>query len=135
MMGGTQDNGTNVFTAGIGWEHGSDGDGGYTAIDPIAPNIMFTEHFNDNTTPLLSLERSTTSGSLGSFVQIAPPPGDPVSFYAPFAEDPANPDRILFGTNRIWESCDTSRNPIVCNGTSGSLRPGAISAQAANRQA
>ena len=57
MIGGTQDNGTNVFTAGLGWEHGDDGDGGYTAIDPSSPNIVFAEHFN--TTSALSLDRST----------------------------------------------------------------------------
>jgi hypothetical protein len=117
MMGGTQDNGTNIFTAGIGWQHGSEGDGGYTAIDPSAPNIMFTETFNGPSA--LDFQRSTASGTLGSFNEIPPPGGDPVMFYPPFAEDLINPDRILFGTNRIWESCNVATKPIVCNGTSG----------------
>ena len=120
MIGGTQDNGTNIFTANFTaglWEHGSDGDGGYTAIDPAAPNIMFTETFNSAKS--LDFQRSLAAGALGSFVEIPPPSGDPVMFYPPFAQDPANPDRILFGTNRIWESCNISKSPMVCNGTSG----------------
>ena len=67
MIGGTQDNGTNVFTAGLGWEHGDDGDGGYTAIDPSSPNIVFAEHFN--TTSALSLDRSSSRGIARKFHQ------------------------------------------------------------------
>ena len=119
MIGGTQDNGTNIFKAGIGWEHGADGDGGFTAIDPAAPNIMFAETFSSPSA--LNFQRSIASGALGSFAGIPPPSGDPVMFYPPFTEDPTNPDRILFGTNRIWESCNIGKNPIPCNGTSGAV--------------
>jgi hypothetical protein len=40
-----------------------------------------------------------------------------VQFYAPYSQDPNDGERILFGTNRIWESC--SIGPLSCNGATG----------------
>jgi hypothetical protein len=118
ITGGTQDNGTNKYdltSPGLSWDHTDDGDGGFALIDLQMPTTFFDQHFN--TTSFLSLGRSMTSGTLGSYVTIAPPAGDHVQFYAPFSQDPNNGARMLFGTNRIWESC--SGSPLICNGAAG----------------
>ena len=51
------------------------------------------------------LRRSLSAGATGSFVDITPPliPDEVTQFYAPFSLDPGNSDRLLYGTNRIWE--------------------------------
>src|SRR5216683_1046716 len=119
LTGGTQDNGTNQYnltSAGLSWDHSDDGDGGFALIDQQLTSTFFAEHFN--TSSFLSLDRSLSSGALGTYGSIPPPAGDLVQFYAPFSADPSNGQRILFGTNRIWESCAVGP-PLSCNGASG----------------
>lgn len=133
ITGGTQDNGTDNTTVGtLSWAHADDGDGGYALIDQNNPAIFFDEHFD------LSLGRSKSSGGLGTFSSISPPASsDPIQFYAPFAADPSNPDRVLYGTNRIWESCHLQAitHKFVCDATSSTFTPGwsAISTESDRR--
>ena len=121
ITGGTQDNGTDSTTIGsLIWGHSDDGDGAYALINQKNPAIYFDEHFN------LSLGRSKTSGALGSYSDISPPAAsDPIQFYAPFTADPSNPDRILLGTTRLWESChlQTLTKKFVCDGSSSTFSP------------
>ena len=118
ISGGTQDNGTNEFDLSgstLAWSHSDDGDGSFTVIDQQTPTIFFDQ--TNSSTTALSLSRSSTSGTLGSYVSIPPPAGDPVQFFAPYSQDPNDGERLLFGTNRIWESC--SVGPLSCNGATG----------------
>lgn len=113
ILGGTQDNGANRSTGKLTWDHGDDGDSGFALIDQINSKIMFTE--NDG----LSFSRSTSSGDLDTFSDISPPAvADPIQFIAPFTADPGNPDRMLLGTNRLWQTCNLLAT--ACNATSGS---------------
>ena len=116
LIGGTQDNGTDIFSSGTLWRHGDDGDGGFVAIDQAAPSTLFDQQVSVAGAPSLNI--STNGGLLYSFVPIAPETSDPLQPYAPFREDPRNPGRILFGTDRVWESCVTSPK-LRCNGASG----------------
>jgi photosystem II stability/assembly factor-like uncharacterized protein len=119
VLGGMQDNGTNQTSGGLTWSHSDDGSSGFVAIDSLNPATSFDEQTG------LSLNRSTSSAALGSYSPIIPGAAatDPLQLYAPFTLDPSNPDRILFGTIRLWESCHASGGQMVCDGASSPSPP------------
>lgn len=113
VFGGTQDNGTNLYSGMNQWQHAIDGDGGWTIIDAANPSVVFGETQN------LGLQRSsmgtTPNSILGSFTNIAPPAGaNNFGFFLPITADPNNVNRILLGTDHVWESC------APCNAIAGS---------------
>jgi photosystem II stability/assembly factor-like uncharacterized protein len=103
MFGGTQDNGTLRFTGSDAWEFVVSGDGGYVRVDPSSPNFVYTEMFG------ISLLRSDTGGTPSSsyFVKTFGINGnDPKAFYVQYIVDRARPNRLLFPTDRVYESND-----------------------------
>ena len=96
VLAGTQDNGTDAFCNDPVFKHMDDGDGGFTAIDSVSPNIVyhdFTRTFS---------RRSTLGGRLGSWADInSGLDCDDSLFYSPFALDQTNPNNIAFGCNKI----------------------------------
>ncbi len=119
VTGGTQDNGINKTTGPLTWSHSADGDGGFALIDQANPAIYFGEHTG------LSVIRSAGSGGLGSYSDISPGAAgtDPLQLYPPLSADPSNPERLLLGTIRLWESCHSSAGAMVCNGATSSAPP------------
>ncbi|HEY2105485.1 MAG TPA: hypothetical protein VGH29_06855, partial [Candidatus Binataceae bacterium] len=119
VLGGTQDNGTNLTSGSRTWSHSDDGDGGFVLIDEGDPAVFFDEQTG------LSLNRSHSSGALGTYSAISPGAAgiDPLQLYAPFTADPSNPERILLGTIRLWESCHASGGQMVCDGASSPSPP------------
>jgi len=119
ILGGTQDNGSaGNFPGAAGlpaWQEYDSGDGGFTAIDPTpGSTTVFTvqpglDIFKGQTT----LTGAPTS-PYDSFVPAGPcrrgsqPPdpacNDPRAFVAPLVMDPTNPQRLLAGTNRVYQS-------------------------------
>lgn len=98
MIAGAQDNGTLLRTgASLSWEWVGDGDGGWTQIDQTNPNIMYSEYQGAG-----SLFKSTNGGASFTFI------GSGISgrdcFEAPYLIDPANHNRLIYGTERVWES-------------------------------
>ena len=115
LIGG-QDNGVDVYNGNPTWSSSQQyGDGGITAIDPANPSIMFGTAFQ------FYLGRSRTGLTPDSLESIDPPvpQGEGVQFYAPYILDPSDPDRLVFGTNRIWETCALTPS-LSCNATTGS---------------
>jgi photosystem II stability/assembly factor-like uncharacterized protein len=113
-VGGSQDNGIAVYSGRLAWlDSGIPADGGLGAV-ATNPKVVFSETQGAN------LKRSTKSGAPDSFGTITPPlvQGESTQFYVPFSLDPSNSDRLLYGTNRIWESCAVSPQ-LHCNATSG----------------
>jgi hypothetical protein len=103
LLAGTQDNGTILSNgAGTSWRMVHGGDGGYTAIHPDDPDVLFVEfQFPGN------LFRSDDGGL--SFQQVGAgidTTFDITAFQAPFRLDPADPDRMLYATQRVYESFD-----------------------------
>ena len=117
LLGGTQDNGSPAATPGIApdlpaMRDITSGDGGSTAIDPTSPDTFFTEY------PDLFIVRWT--GPRDNRVQRnippcqAPPNGncnDPRAFYAPFVMDMSNPNRLLAGTDRVYQTRNALAEP------------------------
>jgi hypothetical protein len=93
VIGGTQDNGTNLFSGPRVWQHVLDSDGGDTAIQ--SGEIMYSSMYQ--VTPY----RSTTGGTLGSFSPISFGLSGPSAFYPPYLQHPME-KTIYFATDRLY---------------------------------
>jgi hypothetical protein len=117
FLGGAQDNGSPGNMPGApsvpSWPDYHGGDGGHTAIDPTSgSSTIYAEY------PFLGIEKGSSTLNSGdpnnpydSFSAAAPCStgseaacNDPSSFVAPFTMDPTNPQRILAGTNKVYQS-------------------------------
>lgn len=124
ILGGTQDNGTNLRNTKLAdppaWFHADFGDGGMSVIDQGSPSRMFHTYFNQAFN-FMGPARSDVGGSggpgswpfAGAYYGYGPQyyngmdPTEPVSFYAPLTHNPAfTPNVIYFGSNRVYRSPD-----------------------------
>jgi photosystem II stability/assembly factor-like uncharacterized protein len=122
VVGGTQDNGTDVYTGAPAWTLQMEGDGGIAALARTKKGIAFGEY---------QIEEKEGSDHVARFkigtkaITLISPPftkEDEGQFYTPLILDPSNDDRLLVATNRIWESCSAS-GPRKCNATTGTKQP------------
>jgi len=104
FIGGTQDNGTNWGGESSNeWLEVSGGDGGWVAIDPRNPDIIFSEYTG------LSLQRwmpdfgwvSATNGIEDGYM---------FPFTTPYVMDSNNPDVLWIGNDRLWRTNDQGDN-------------------------
>jgi photosystem II stability/assembly factor-like uncharacterized protein len=115
VYGGSQDNGTSKYTGSPAWTLIRLGDGGFVRVDPANPGTVYHEFVN------IDLERSDDGGI--SWIQRTTGinHSDPSNTYLPYVMDPVNSQRLLLGTNRVYET--TSRGdlwrPISQPGQSG----------------
>lgn len=127
ILGGLQDNGTVVRQTPSGpWGNYIGGDGGYTHIDQLSPNIGFAQYQGAG-----NLYRSTNGGSNWSSSGSGISGSDRSAFFSPVEVDPTNSSRVLLGTYRVYRSTNggtswTAISGDVSNG-SGSIRALAIS--------
>lgn len=124
VLGGTQDNGSNILNSAFQpppkWFHSDGGDGGQALIDQSTPARMFHTYFNSSGF-FMGPAKNTGGGGggpaswdfVGSYAGYGPGyyngmnPYDPVSFYAPMASHPAfTPNVIYFGSNKLYRSPD-----------------------------
>jgi photosystem II stability/assembly factor-like uncharacterized protein len=118
VVGGTQDNGTNVYRGSLEWKQQIAGDGGISAIARTKPSIAFGEY---------QFEISEKDSDHLSRFEVGKPESKTISppytkddlgqFYTPLILDPNNDERLLVATNRIWESCRGDLQS--CNATTG----------------
>jgi photosystem II stability/assembly factor-like uncharacterized protein len=113
--GGSQDNGTSKFNDSLAWRLIQAGDGGFVRVDPSFPNTVYHE-LNG-----ISIERSDNGGLSWRSATAGIGSGDPHDFYVPFVMDPANPARLVLGTNRVYETINRADrwNPISTPGQGG----------------
>jgi photosystem II stability/assembly factor-like uncharacterized protein len=102
VLAGTQDNGTNLrISDSLDWIAVFGGDGGYTAIDPNDPDVMFVEFQGTG-----NLFRSTDGGLTFNASATGIATEDRNCFLPPVVFDPADSSRLLYATQRIYESTD-----------------------------
>jgi hypothetical protein len=96
IIGGTQDNGTEMFRNHPAAYHSADGDGGAAGIDAFDPRNVIHTYYGP--TP----RRSTQGGRFGSYASIAGgiSTGGAL-FYPPWTFDDTNPQSLALGTDRI----------------------------------
>lgn len=99
ILGGTQDNGTLEYGGALAWNAVIGGDGGFTAINPLAPTTAYGE-----TQWAGGPRRRTTPG--GAFLSIVNGINlnDRALFIPPLAIDPAHPTFLYFGTSKLYRT-------------------------------
>lgn len=100
FIGGLQDNGTVVrSSAQSGWREGLGGDGGYNAIHPKTPNVVFAEYYSAG-----NIHKSTNGGrsfrQSGSGINRQ----DTVSFLPPYVYHPKDSNSLFYATYRMYKS-------------------------------
>jgi PKD repeat protein len=105
-MGGTQDNGSQLYTGSNTWSDRIQGDGGFVLFRRDSPAQVLAAHFR------AYFERSTDTGQ--TFVEVTDythlmfsdksDPREPMAFYPPAVAAPTAPSTVFFGTNRIWQN-------------------------------
>lgn len=104
-VGGTQDNGTlrgNSRNDAQPWDRIIGGDGGYAAIDPTNPNVIYGETQNFPT-----IRKSTNGGASFSSATNGITDDDGL-FITPFIMDQSNPDILWTGGNRPWRTVNAA---------------------------
>jgi photosystem II stability/assembly factor-like uncharacterized protein len=100
LYGGTQDNGTNRTMTGNsgGWESIYGGDGFYVLVDPENNNYVYAE------SQYGGFGRSTDGGNSFSYALNGISGSDRFNWNTPVVFDPANPQILYFGTNKVYKS-------------------------------
>lgn len=127
MLGGTQDNGTNLFRANQTWFRADFGDGGNAVIDKNAADTtnvrMYHTYFNNNSLTGYGTVSTTAQASDGqwTFRGCDDNTGigngifctNIVNFYAPLEAGPGNPNTIYFGSDRLYRSANNGLDNVV----------------------
>lgn len=118
-IGGTQDNGTEIYSGVPTWNQVTCGDGGYTAIDSVVPSTLYA------TCQEIFIEKSTSGGGSSSWQEAINgiDQSDRVDFIPPLAMDPEKTQTLYFGTYRVYQTIDgastwTAISPDLTNGPS-----------------
>jgi len=117
-IGGTQDNGTELYSGTATWNQVTCGDGAYTAIDAVTPSTMYAACED------IYVQKSTASGSSSSWnlAESGINTADRVDFIPPLVMDPAASATLYFGTYRVYQTKNgasswTAISPDLTNGS------------------
>ncbi|MFL6374831.1 MAG: carboxypeptidase regulatory-like domain-containing protein [Pyrinomonadaceae bacterium] len=103
-VGGSQDNGTQIYGGSPIWTETDGGDGGVAKFSQTNGNIVYhqipvasfgSNFFRVSTNAGASWVTRTTGITADQSFQ---------QFYSPIAVDPGNGDRVLYGTRNVWET-------------------------------
>lgn len=130
VLGGTQDNGTNRRISNLRWLHMFGGDGGWTQRDPVSGEIYLEYQGTGN---LFRSDPTQEWLYMGSGID----PTDRNCFLPPYLIDPQNPTRMLYGTQRVYESLNaggfwTALSADLTNGGNAAIRTLAIAPSDSN---
>ncbi|MEE9450680.1 MAG: T9SS type A sorting domain-containing protein [Ignavibacteriaceae bacterium] len=108
VMGGFQDNSTDIYSGDLAWFRAPvGGDGSWTSIDATNDNIMYASSQN------LFMSKSTDGGN--QFFGVAPPGGGTTAFIAPFRIFIGNSDIVYAGRSIIYKSTNGGNNWTTTN--------------------
>lgn len=126
VLAGTQDNGTLLRrSASDVWRAVFGGDGGWNAVHPTRPWVTFVQFQGAG-----NLFRSTDGGTTFTAAASGIAEGERSAFQAPIVFDPGDPDRLLYATQRIWESTDLGASWQAISGDLTAGPPAAVRALA-----
>jgi hypothetical protein len=144
VLGGTQDNGTNIRNKDLlrppKWFHADFGDGGQSIIDQSNPQTMYHTYFNQSFN-FMGPARSDIGGAggpgswpfvgayygYGTGYYNGMDPTDPVSFYAPMAQNVGfTPNVIYFGSDKVYRAADPGAPCCNTVSTLGCGSPGPV---------
>lgn len=112
LLGGTQDNGSNIRTTGTPeWTQLFGGDGGWTQLDQVTPTRLFIEYQGSG-----NLYRSTNGGASFNFSGSGISSSDRNCFLPPYLIDPTNSMRMLYATHRIYRSTNSGTSWTAISG-------------------
>ncbi|MEP6730646.1 MAG: dockerin type I domain-containing protein [bacterium] len=132
VMGGSQDNGTHVFSGSPVWNGFTGGDGGYTAINYSNPTIIYGEAQWSSGGAYI-IRKDATSSQLRTTGIVATDRG---LFIPPLVIDPVTPTTLYFGTHRLYRTTNEASlwTPISNDLTKGSGRISTIAVAKADPQ-
>jgi len=104
MIGGTQDNGGRMRRADGNWRSTNGGDAMEQAIDPTNENIIYTTYINGLLYRSMDGWISDTYNSISDNIPGMPEGEGTGSWVTPYMLDPTNPQRIIAGYGRVFES-------------------------------
>lgn len=122
-LGGSQDNGTEVFDDSTVWTETDGGDGGKVVIDPQNPQIMYHDSSIVSFSSDYFVEKSVDGGQdfnpITNGLQNLLPSN--TVYYPPLVIDPTNDSRLLLGATSVYETDDggTDWHPISEPGSNG----------------
>jgi hypothetical protein len=120
VYGGTQDTGTVRFEGNVRWPRLLRGDGGASALGATTPNSLYQVTRLSSSSASI-FRRWDDVAKTWSIRVNGIDATDPKNFYPPMAQDPGNADRLLLGTNRVYETLNGGGmwNAISTPGASG----------------
>src|SRR6266487_2591488 len=104
VIGGSQDNGTELYTGALLWTETDGGDGGLARFSLTNGSRVYHQ------APVQSFgngnffRRSTDTGVTWITRTTGMSGDNTQNFYAPFSVDPGNGDRVLYGATHVWET-------------------------------
>ncbi|MEO7454622.1 MAG: dockerin type I domain-containing protein [Gemmatimonadaceae bacterium] len=100
VMGGSQDNGTHIFSGSPVWNGFTGGDGGYTIVNYANPSIVYGEAQWSSAGAYIVRKDATSS----TFRVTGIDHTDRGAFIPPFIMDPVTPTTLYFATHRLYRS-------------------------------
>src|SRR5205085_12185617 len=85
------------------WTQVQGGDGGFVRVDPVTPTTVYHTFASDGPG---FIERSMDGGATWTDISAGINPGgnEPSLFYVPYQLDQSNPNRLVLGTNHLYET-------------------------------
>jgi hypothetical protein len=108
IVGGSQDNGTELTTGNLEWTETDGGDGGFTQISQTNGLVCYGNH------PIASFGTSSffrvSTDGCNTWVSRTPAISNSgaFNFYAPIFVDPSNGSRVFLGGDKLYESTNTA---------------------------
>jgi photosystem II stability/assembly factor-like uncharacterized protein len=120
-VGGSQDNGAEIYNGGPVWTETDGGDGGLAKISQQDGNLVYHQIPVDSFGPNFFRVSTDGGGTWNTATSGIVADQDFQNFYAPFIVDSANGRHVLYGTNRVWETTTSGStwNPISNIGVAG----------------
>jgi uncharacterized repeat protein (TIGR01451 family) len=103
-IGGSQDNGTSVYSGNVVWIRSDGSDGGFAKFSSTNGTRAYHVGPVDGFGPAAFFRRSDNEGISWTSKTSGLVNSDSFNFYPPFVVDPNNGDRVLLGGDRVYET-------------------------------